>query len=49
MFCRLSLSSAPWNGNMPDNMTYVNTPNDQISVCGNAGSSLSTSGAIRKN
>lgn len=45
----VSSSSAPRNGETPESSRYVNTPTDQMSDCGKAGSSLSTSGAVIKN
>lgn len=44
----VSLSSVPLNGLAPDNKMYANTPMDQMSVCGYAGSSANTSGAKEK-
>ena len=48
MFDFVSLSSEPLNGLHPDSKMYAKTPIDQMSVCGYAGSSASTSGAINK-
>lgn len=49
MFCRVSSTLSPRNGDTPDSMTYASTPTDQMSVCGKAGSSLNTSGADKNN
>lgn len=45
IFCLVSISLAPRNGDIPDNNVYVITPSDQISENGYAGSSHKISGA----
>lgn len=49
IFCLVSMSLAPLNGDIPDNNVYVITPSDQISENGYAGSSHKISGANYKN
>ena len=45
MFCLVSESLDPRNGDMPDSNVYAITPSDQISEYGYAGSSHKISGA----
>jgi len=45
MFCLVSVSLDPRNGDIPDNKVYAITPSDQISEYGYAGSSHKISGA----
>lgn len=45
MFCLVSVSLDPLNGDMPDSNEYAITPSDQISEYGYAGSSHKISGA----
>lgn len=45
MFCRVSMSLPPRNGDIPDSSVYVITPSDQMSEYGYAGSSHKISGA----
>lgn len=49
IFCLVSMSLAPLNGDIPDSNKYVITPSDQISENGYAGSSHKISGANYNN
>lgn len=46
MFCLVSVSLVPRNGDIPDSNVYAITPSDQISEYGYAGSSHKISGAV---